>query len=96
MATLNAKKRDTAEKLKKLKREGFIPGVIFGKALGESISIQFDKPEVLRFLNNNWTGSKVELVVDGQKYTAQLKEIEIQPVTRVPEHLSFLVLPSAE
>jgi len=90
MATLNAQKRGD-EKVKQLRREGYVPGVLFGKELG-SLTLRFLKNEVLRFMNSNGKGSKVELVLDGKTYSALLKETEIDPVTREPIHLSFLIL----
>ena len=48
MNTFKAEKRDLAEKAKKLRREGFVTGNVFGRDLAESIPVKFAKTEAER------------------------------------------------
>ena len=43
MNTLKAEKRDMSIKAKKLRREGFVTGNLFGRELEDSIPLKFDK-----------------------------------------------------
>lgn len=96
MLTLNAENRNTNLKPKQLRRRGVIPGVLYGKNLEESLSIQFSQSEATRFLKSNSTGSKAELVIDGKKFPALLREVHHIPATDELEHLSFQTLLAGE
>lgn len=96
MAILNAEKRNKSLKGKQLRKQGFIPAVIYGKDLEESLMIQFPQNEVKKFLRMNTTGSRVELDLGDKKYNTLLKDITYVPVKNEPEHLSFQTLISGE
>ena len=92
MNILNAEQRDETIKVKQLRQKGFVPGVLYGKHLEESLMLQFPKVYVRRFLKTNPAGSTVDLVIGEKKYKALLKEITVHPVTESLEHLSFQTL----
>ncbi len=92
MNILNAEQRDETIKVKQLRQKGFVPGVLYGKHLEESLMLQFPKIYVRRFLKTNPAGSTVDLVIGEKKYKALLKEITFHPVTESLEHLSFQTL----
>lgn len=96
MFALNAQNRDMGLKPKQLRRNGIIPGVLYGKNIDESLSIQFSQAETERFLKTNSTGSKVELVLGAKKYPALLREVEYKPATSELIHLSFQMLLAGE
>lgn len=96
MFALNAQNRDMGLKPKQLRRNGIIPGVLYGKNIDESLSIQFSQAETVRFLKTNSTGSKVELVLGAKKYPALLREVEYKPATSELIHLSFQMLLAGE
>lgn len=96
MFALNAENRNTSLKPKQLRREGIIPGVLYGKNLEESLSLQVSQSEAARFLKTNSTGSKVELVLGDKKYTALLREASYESVSDKLEHLSFQTLLAGE
>ncbi|MDD2418269.1 MAG: 50S ribosomal protein L25 [Oscillospiraceae bacterium] len=96
MFILKTENRDAALKPKQLRRNGIIPGVLYGKNLKESISIQAPQGEVLRCLQNNSTGSRVELMIGSKKHMALLREVSYIPTTNQVEHLSFQALQADE
>ncbi|OQA12909.1 MAG: 50S ribosomal protein L25 [Firmicutes bacterium ADurb.Bin356] len=96
MFALNAQNRDMGLKPKQLRRNGIIPGVLYGKNMDESLSIQFSQAETERFLKTNSTGSKAELVLGAKKYPALLREVEYKPATSELIHLSFQMLLAGE
>jgi large subunit ribosomal protein L25 len=96
MFTLNAEKRNMDLKPKQLRREGIIPGVLYGKELPASLSIQFSQSETMRFLQSNAMGSRAEVALGDKKYPALLREIARKPATGQVEHLSFQTLVAGE
>ncbi len=96
MSELKAKKRDINSKGKQLRREGIIPGILYGKHMDESLSIQIDLKDAVHFLNSNSAGSRLDLVVGRKKYMALLKEVTYVPVTNAIEHFSFQALTAGE
>ena len=53
MITLKVEKRNPEVKAKKLRRDGFVCGVLYGKEMKESTPIQLTEPEALRFIKAN-------------------------------------------
>ena len=96
MAELKSKKRDINVKGKKLRREGIIPCVIYGKHMSEPVNIQIMQKDAEHFLKGHAAGSKLELIVGRKKHMALLKEISYVPVSNAIEHLSFQDLTAGE
>ena len=81
MNTLKAEKRDMLTKAKKLRREGYVTGNIYGREMKESIPLQITKADAERILRTEGKGSQVMLEVAGETYDSlrgQLLEIDFQ------------------
>ena len=76
MNTLSAEKRDMQIKAKKLRREGFVTGNVFGKNMEGSMPLKIEKKEAERILRTCNKGSQLILTVEGQKMPVLLKEID--------------------
>ena len=61
MNTLKAEKRSMDDKAKKLRREGYVTGNVFGRSLAESIPVKIEKKEAERFLSVCNKGSEAKL-----------------------------------
>ena len=96
MNTLKAEKRDRTTKAKKLRREGYVTGVIYGREMAESIPLKIEKPAVERILKTNGKGSQVMLEVDGQTYDALIKEIDYDTLKGQLLEIDFQALVSNE
>jgi len=96
MTVIKAKNRDIKSKGKQLRRDGIIPGVLYGKHLKESLCVQFSQSEVEQFLKTNSVGAKVEVEIDGEKTMALLMEVSRIPVVNKIEHLNFQALTAGE
>jgi len=96
MAILQAEKRNESLKVKQLRKKGYVPGVLYGKNLEESLNIQFPQRDINQFLRTNTTGSMVDLMVGDKKYRSLLREVTFTPVVNNPEHLSFQTLITGE
>ena len=78
MNTLKAEKRSMDVKAKKLRREGYVTGNLFGREIEGSIPLKFTKKEIEVLLKNNNKGSQVMLELDGKTYDALIKEVDFQ------------------
>jgi large subunit ribosomal protein L25 len=96
MTELKVKKREDNLKGRRLRREGIIPAVLFGKHLAQSINIQIPLGDAEHFLKNHTIGSKLELVISRKKHLALLKEVTYIPVVNSIEHISFQALTADE
>ena len=96
MNTLKAEKRDMSIKAKKLRREGFVTGILFGRELEESIPLKFEKAEIEKLLKVENKGGQVMLEVDGQTYDALIKEVDYNPLKGYVDEIDFQALVSDE
>ena len=96
MNTLKAEKRDMSIKAKKLRREGFVTGNLFGRELEDSIPLKFDKAEIEKLLKVESKGGQVMLEVAGETYDALIKEVDYNPLKGYVDEIDFQALVSNE
>lgn len=96
MTNLECNKRDQGMKIKKLRREGFVPGNICGKNLEASISIQIELKSLLGRKSDFALGSQLTLSVDGEEFNTMVKSVDFEPVKKTYQHVEFQVLTSGE
>ena len=96
MNTLKAEKRDMETKAKKLRREGFVTGNIFGKEIEGSIPVKMEKAEVDKLLKTKNKGSQIVLDVDGQKMHVLIKEVDYNTLKKQVDEVDFQALVSGE
>ena len=96
MTTLKAEKRDMQTKAKKLRREGYVTGNVFGKTIDGSIPVQFPKSEIEQLLKTKNKGSQIMLEIDGEQIDVLIKEIDFNSMKRQVEEIDFQALVSGE
>ena len=96
MNTLKAEKRNMQTKAKKLRREGFVTGNVFGREMKESMPIQILKADAERLVKTHGKGSQVMLEVDGQTMDVLVKEIDLSPLKTEIYEIDFQALVSGE
>ena len=96
MNTLKAEKRSMDVKAKKLRREGFVTGNLFGKAIEGSIPLKMDRFEVERLLKTDHKGSQIMLDVEGTQYDVLIKEVDFDTLKRQPIEMDFQALVKGE
>ena len=96
MITLKVEKRNPEVKAKKLRRDGFVCGVLYGKEMKESTPIQLTEPEALRFIKANKEGTQVMLDFDGKQVDALVKNIDYDPMKKQIMALDFQALVAGE
>ena len=96
MITLKVEERNPEVKAKKLRRDGFVCGVLYGKEMKESTPIQLTEPEALRFIKANKEGTQVMLDLDGKQVDALVKNIDYDPMKKQIMALDFQALVAGE
>ena len=96
MTTLKVQKIDMGTKAKRLRREGYVTGNLFGKDIEGSIPLQIEKKEAERIQRECLKGSKLILDLDGKKYNVLLKELDYDTMKRQILELDFQALVSGE
>ncbi len=96
MNTLKAEKRTMEVKAKRLRREGYVVGNVFGKELENSIPVQMIKGDVSKLLKTNHKGSQITLDLDGKNYDVLIKTIDFNPLAGRIDSIEFQVLVKGE
>ncbi len=96
MNTLKAEKRDMHVKAKKLRREGFVTGNLFGREINGSIPVKIEKPAAEKLLKSHHKGSQILLDLEGNTYDVLIKEIQFNPLKGQVEEIDFQALVKGE
>ena len=96
MTTLKAETRDKNVKAKRLRREGYVTGNVFGREITGSIPVKIGQREVERLLKTSNKGSQVMLDVDGKTYDVLIKEIDYDAMKNQVTEIDFQALVSTE
>lgn len=83
-------------KAKKLRREGYVTGNIYGREMKESIPLQITKADAEKILRSEGKGSQVMLEVAGETYDALIKEIDYDSLRGQLLEIDFQALVSNE
>lgn len=92
MDTIKVAKRDFTIKAKKLRRNGMVPGSVFGGSLKESVSLQINEAEARKLIANHFVGSRLNLDLEGKIIPVQLKEKSVNNLNNEIMDLSFQAL----
>ena len=96
MNTLKAEKRTMDTKAKRLRREGYVTGNVFGREMEGSLPVKIEKSAVEKLLKTSNKGSQIMLDVDGQTYDALIKEVDFNPLAGRVDEIDFQALVSNE
>lgn len=96
MTTLKAEKRSMSIKAKRLRREGFVTGNVFGKEIQGSIPLKIERTAADRLLKTCNKGSRIQLDVEGQAYNVLIKDISFNAMKGAVEEIDFQALVSGE
>lgn len=96
MTTLKTTKRNPEVKAKKLRRDGFATGVLYGREMDENIPLQFSAVDASRFIKSHKEGSQVILDFGDTKTSAIVKNIDYDAIKRQVMALDFQALVAGE
>ncbi len=94
MDTYKVQKRDMEKKAKRLRREGYVTGNLFGKDIENSIPLQFEVKEAESLRKSGRT--QMYLDVEGKKYAVLLKELHYDAAKHQIVELDFQELVKGE
>ena len=96
MTTLKVQKREMDKKAKRLRREGFVTGNLFGKDIVGSIPLNIERKEAERIQKECLKGSQLFVELDGKKYDVLLKELDFDPMKNQIIEMDFQTLKKGE
>lgn len=89
-ATLRAEPRTVVgKKVKALRREGLLPGTVYGPVIDGTINVSVDRREFERFYKAVGLNSLFVLEWEGGKQSVMIREVQVEPVRWVPLHVDF-------
>ncbi|WP_291628202.1 50S ribosomal protein L25 [Clostridium sp.] len=90
MNSLNLNKRDDSipNNAKKIRRQGKVPGILYGKKLNELV-FEVGEIELCREISKNGEHGIVNLNLNGKEHKALIKEVQRDPVTHKIIHLDL-------
>lgn len=78
------------KQVKALRREGLVPGVVYGPAItGPTIQVSVNRRELERFYQAHGHSTLFTLSWNGGSQKVFIKEIQVEPVRRTPLHVDF-------
>ena len=83
-------------KAKKLRREGYVVGNVFGREIEGSIPVKMARGEVEKFLKTDGKGSQIMLDIEGTQYDVLIKDISYNPTAGCINEIDFQALVSNE
>lgn len=77
------------KKVKRLRREGLIPGVVYGPVVDQTISVSVDSRVFNKFYMAHGHSTIFSLKWDGGNQPVLIREVQIDPVRRDVLHIDF-------
>lgn len=77
------------KKVKRLRREGLVPGVVYGPVLNETVSVSVNRRDFEKFFARNGHSTVLSLIWEGGRQPVLIREVQTDPVTRAPLHIDF-------
>lgn len=77
------------KQVKRLRREGRTPGVVYGPVVPETVAVAVDTREFVKFFQTNGHATLFSLRWDGGQQTVFIREVQVDPVKHTPVHIDF-------
>jgi large subunit ribosomal protein L25 len=77
------------KKVKRLRREGLDPAVVYGPAVSETVQVSVQEREFSRFYLQHGHATLFTLTCDGQQWPVFIRDVQVDPVRRNPLHVDF-------
>jgi large subunit ribosomal protein L25 len=77
------------KKVRALRREGMIPGVVYGPVIDGTINVAVEERELLRIYKAIGLNSLLTLEWDGGSQGVFIREVQVDPVRWNPVHVDF-------
>lgn len=88
--TLSAEERTiVGKKVKNLRKQGLVPGVIYGPGLDETVQVSVDERTFSKFYQIHGHSTLFKLTAADKSYQVLIRDVQVQPVRRTPVHVDF-------
>ena len=88
--TLRAEPRNVVgKKVRALRREGLIPGVVYGPVIDGTIAVSVEEKELLRIYKAIGLNSLLKLEWEGGSQQVFIREVQVDPMRWNPLHVDF-------
>lgn len=77
------------EKAKKCRRHDFVPGIIYGSEIKDSIPVKFNKPDFIRYINKYGSSSSLWIKVGNEEEYVLMKQIQRDIVSNEIIHVDM-------
>ena len=89
---INALSRDLNEKTKAIRSRGYIPAVLYGNKLDNSIPVEIHKTEFQRYIDANGGDKIVEVKLNGEIRNCKITDVQIDGIKEGFLHIDFLIV----
>ncbi|MGL5316693.1 MAG: hypothetical protein ACRC92_25780 [Peptostreptococcaceae bacterium] len=86
---INVLSRDLKEKTRHVIANGYIPGVIYGSKLEQSIPVQIYKTDFKRLIESNGHKGVLELNLNGEIKNCLITDVQIDSLRDTYLHIDF-------
>ena len=77
------------KKVKRLRREGLVPGIVYGPVVEGTVPVSVDRREFLKFYQTNGHSTLFVLRWEDGDQSVFIREVQQDPVRREPLHVDF-------
>jgi large subunit ribosomal protein L25 len=77
------------KKVKRLRREGLVPGVVYGPVVAGTVPVSVDRRDFLKFYQTNGHSTLFVLRWEDGDQSVFIREVQQDPVRREPLHVDF-------
>jgi len=77
------------KKVRRLRREGLVPGVVYGPVVQETVPVSVNRRDFEKFFRTNGHSTVFTLEWDGGTQPVLIREVQSDPVTRNALHIDF-------
>lgn len=86
----NAQRRTVlGKKVGRLRRDGRVPGIVYGPVVDETIPVSVDQRDFLKFYQTNGHSTLFDLRWEDGKHSVFIREVQLDPVRHNPLHIDF-------
>lgn len=79
----------TGKQVRRLRREGMVPGIVYGPVIEETVPVMVDRRDFMKFYQAHGHSTLFELSWDGGVESVFIREVQVDPVRRDPLHIDF-------
>lgn len=77
------------KKVAQLRREGHLPGIVYGPVVKDTVPVVVDSRTFLRFYQAHGHATLFDLTWEDGKESVFIREVQFDPVRRTPLHVDF-------